>query len=245
MSFFFNVVDVRIQTVLYSTFGCYCVHLCINYLCALQTVDVLWNLFEAVVLLCCIVLIFLGERFSNPKTPYSGEPCAWTWEELERRDVKPPFKPHLVSAACSAMYSHNFIHGSTNFCEFVILPWSYFFRLPQASPTDLRHFDPTLTSIPPTIADLVGTERSLHIEGFDYIAPATVGSNSSAKLDSTIVESHRSVTQQGQEQSANFSNMDNTIEESHEQHRPISKQVHNGKGPVGNTLVVTAEINES
>ena len=119
----------------------------------------------------------------------------------------------------------------------------------QASPTDLRHFDPTLTSIPPTIADLVGTERSLHIEGFDYIAPATSGSSNSSKLDSTIVESHRGVTQQGREQSGenpgNFSNMDDTIEESHEQHRPITRQVHNGKGPVGNTLVVTAEINES
>ena len=117
---------------------------------------------------------------------------------------------------------------------------------PQASPTDLRHFDPTLTSIPPTIADLVGTERSLHIEGFDYIAPATNGgSSSAAKLDSTIVESHRGVTQQSGENPGNFSNMEDTIEESHEQHRPISKQVHNGKGPVGNKLVVTADINES
>lgn len=121
---------------------------------------------------------------------------------------------------------------------------------PQASPTDLRHFDPTLTSIPPTIADLVGTERSLHIEGFDYVAPAAnARSNSSAKLDSTIVESHRGVTQQGRERSGenpgNYSGMEDTIEESHEQHRPISKQVHNGKGPVGNKVIVTADINES
>ena len=121
---------------------------------------------------------------------------------------------------------------------------------PQTSPTDLRHFDPTLTSIPPTIADLVGTERSLHIEGFDYIAPVansnSGGSTSSAKLDSTIVEGHRGVTQgQGGENPGNYNSMEDTIEESHEQHRPISKQVHNGKGPVGNKLVVTADINES
>ena len=51
--------------------------------------------FEATVV---FYFVFVGERFSNPKTPYSGEPCAWTWEELERRDVKPPFKPHLVSS---------------------------------------------------------------------------------------------------------------------------------------------------
>ncbi len=41
----------------------------------------------------------------------------------------------------------------------------------QAGPTDLRHFDPTLTCIPPTLSDLVTTERSLHVENFDYIAP--------------------------------------------------------------------------
>jgi hypothetical protein len=95
----------------------------------------------------------------------------------------------------------------------------------------------------------VGTERSLHIEGFDYIAPAINSSDSSsAKLDSTIVESHRGVTQQRSgENPGNYSssNMEDTIEESLEQHRPISKQVHNGKGPVGNTLLVTADINES
>ena len=93
----------------------------------------------------------------------------------------------------------------------------------------------------------MGTERSLHIEGFDYIAPAANGS--SAKLESTIIESHRGVAQrQSGENPGNYSssnNMEDTMEESHEQHRPISKQVHNGKGPVGNTLVVTADINES
>ena len=117
---------------------------------------------------------------------------------------------------------------------------------PQASPTDLRHFDPTLTSIPPTIADLVGTERSLHIEGFDYIAPMKNSGGSSAKLESTIVESHRGVTQgPGQRGENPGNNVADSVEESHEQHRPISKQVHNnGKGPVGNTIVVTAEVNE-
>ena len=39
----------------------------------------------------------LGERFSNPKIQYTGEPCQWTWEELERREVAPSFKPNLVS----------------------------------------------------------------------------------------------------------------------------------------------------
>ena len=47
--------------------------------------------------LYCCVCVCAGERLSNPKKLYKGEPCAWTWEELERRAVKPPFKPHLVS----------------------------------------------------------------------------------------------------------------------------------------------------
>lgn len=41
----------------------------------------------------------------------------------------------------------------------------------QSGPTDLRHFDPTLTCIPPTLSDLITTERSLHVEDFDYVAP--------------------------------------------------------------------------
>lgn len=108
----------------------------------------------------------------------------------------------------------------------------------QASPTDLRHFDPTLTSIPPTIADLVGTERSLHIEGFDYIAPISNG-GSDTKLDSTIVESHRTVSQIKGE------SLEDTLDESHEQHRPISEQIRNGKSTAGYTLEVTVEVNES
>ena len=113
--------------------------------------------------------------------------------------------------------------------------------LPQASPTDLRHFDPTLTSIPPTIADLVGTERSLHIEGFDYIAPISNG-DSDTKLDSTIVESHRTVSQTKGESPGNF---EDTLDESHEQHRPISEQIRNGKSTAGYTFEVTVEVNES
>lgn len=113
--------------------------------------------------------------------------------------------------------------------------------LPQASPTDLRHFDPTLTSIPPTIADLVGTERSLHIEGFDYVAPISNGDNDT-KLDSTIFESHRTVSQTKGENPDDFGDPQ---DESHEQHRPISEQIRNGKSPAGYTLEVTVEVNES
>ena len=114
---------------------------------------------------------------------------------------------------------------------------------PQASPTDLRHFDPTLTSIPPTIADLVGTERSLHIEGFDYVAPIANGSNT--KLDSTSVESHHRMVAQAQKRGTPGNNED-TLDESHEQHRPISEQIHNGKSTAaGYTFEVTVEVNES
>ena len=41
----------------------------------------------------------------------------------------------------------------------------------QTGPTDLRHFDPTLTCIPPTLSDLVTTERSMHVDDFNYVAP--------------------------------------------------------------------------
>ncbi len=41
----------------------------------------------------------------------------------------------------------------------------------QTGPTDLRHFDPTLTCIPPTLSDLVTTERSLHVAEFNYVSP--------------------------------------------------------------------------
>ncbi len=44
----------------------------------------------------------------------------------------------------------------------------------QTGPTDLRHFDPTLTNLPPTITDLITTDRALHLEDFDYVAPAPV-----------------------------------------------------------------------
>ena len=40
----------------------------------------------------------------------------------------------------------------------------------QTSPTDLRHFDPMLTALPPTITDLVSTDRALYLEGFDFVA---------------------------------------------------------------------------
>ena len=48
----------------------------------------------------------------------------------------------------------------------------------QTGPTDLRHFDPTLTCIPPTLSDLVTTERSLHVADFDYVAPDEIVSPS-------------------------------------------------------------------
>lgn len=41
----------------------------------------------------------------------------------------------------------------------------------QNSPTDLRNFDPILTCIPPTLSDLITTDRSLHVDSFDYVAP--------------------------------------------------------------------------
>lgn len=31
-------------------------------------------------------------------TTYHGTPCEWTWEDLESRNVTPPFKPQLVSS---------------------------------------------------------------------------------------------------------------------------------------------------
>ena len=76
-----------------------------------------------------------AKRLSSGRPPYAGSPCEWTWEQLERREVAPLFKPQL------------------------------------SSPTDLRHFDPTLTNIPATLSDLVTTDRALHLDGFDYVAP--------------------------------------------------------------------------
>lgn len=30
-------------------------------------------------------------------SPYLGVPCEWTWEQLQKKEVTPPFKPILVS----------------------------------------------------------------------------------------------------------------------------------------------------
>ena len=46
---------------------------------------------------------------------------------------------------------------------------------PQTGPTDLRHFDPMLTTLPATITDLVSTDRSLHLEGFDFMGSSPEG----------------------------------------------------------------------
>ncbi len=40
----------------------------------------------------------------------------------------------------------------------------------QTHPTDVRYFDPIMTSIPATISDLIPTQRDLHLEGFDFVA---------------------------------------------------------------------------
>ena len=114
----------------------------------------------------------------------------------------------------------------------------------KTSPTDLRHFDPTLTSIPPTIADLVGTERSLHIEGFDYVSSETGSSGGGGgitRLDSTLSSSQQSSIRSRVQSPGS---VENAIDESHEQHRPISEQIHNGKSAGGYTLEVSVEVNE-
>lgn len=53
----------------------------------------------------------------------------------------------------------------------------------QSSPTDLRNFDPTLTCIPPTLSDLITTDRSLHVDNFDYVAPDDPNTANRYKVD--------------------------------------------------------------
>lgn len=45
--------------------------------------------------LCCVCL-GNRERGSSSGT-FQGSPCEWNWDDLEARNVTPPFKPHLVS----------------------------------------------------------------------------------------------------------------------------------------------------
>ena len=33
---------------------------------------------------------------SSKMAAYKGEPCEWTWEELQDKKVAPPFRPTLV-----------------------------------------------------------------------------------------------------------------------------------------------------
>lgn len=54
-------------------------------------------------------------------------------------------------------------------CVFILFPRPH--TRTQTGPTDLRHFDPTLTNLPPTLSDLITTDRALYLEGFDYVAP--------------------------------------------------------------------------
>lgn len=48
----------------------------------------------------CVELLFNTARRMSISSPYVGVPCDWTWEQLEGREVMPPFKPILVSLEC-------------------------------------------------------------------------------------------------------------------------------------------------
>lgn len=49
----------------------------------------------------------------------------------------------------------------------------------QRGPTDLCNFDPIITSVPATVTELITSEQSLFIDGFDYTAtdPAALSSD--------------------------------------------------------------------
>lgn len=91
----------------------------------------------------------------------------------------------------------------------------------QTGPTDLRHFDPTLTNLPPTISDLITTDRALHLEGFDYVAPPLADSVRKFPTDDG-----KSPTDQGK--SPNGTTLDSSNEESaHILTQLVSVEVNN------------------
>lgn len=111
----------------------------------------------------------------------------------------------------------------------------------QTSPTDLRHFDPTLTNLPPTIMDLITTERALHLEGFDFVATAE-SSETTTKMEESKNEGE---TPSGGDFPIEHSTATN-IEEPHPRSNGGDMYGSSSEetSDVSTTHVVTAEIND-
>lgn len=60
----------------------------------------------------CSVLA-ASKKVSTMMVAYKGEPCGWTWEELQGRQVPPSFKPKLVrgrfSKGVELIYTASFL----------------------------------------------------------------------------------------------------------------------------------------
>ena len=114
------------------------------------------------------------------------------------------------------------------------------YPFPQNSPTDLRHFDPTMTCIPPTLSDLVTTDRALHLEGYDYVAPE---GDFVSSLEMTAEEHMVLEQQSGNNEdpcSLELSQMNSSIQDSVTQcHSSDHRSVNNS------VIEVIAEVNES